>query len=102
MHCNPVLPAHSLELISPITGLNTNTGNAPPNRGAWTNDFLRDLLYAVFLSGDGNFHLQSMARCKDLKSDPSLFGDSGAWVPYGTYHSYKKAAENGQSKFEVI
>jgi hypothetical protein len=53
-----------------------------------------DLLFATFLSGDGNFHLQLMQKCKSLLEEPSLFGDLGAWVPYEVYDNYVKAAKN--------
>jgi len=65
---------------------------------------IRDLLFAVFLSGDGNFHLQSLIHVKDLLQDPSLFGDAGIWVPYKVYQSYVKAANgfSGTSKVESL
>jgi hypothetical protein len=52
----------------------------------------RDLLYAVFYSGDGNFHLQSKLRSKTLAEDPSMFSDSGFFAPYSTYQNYVKTA----------
>ena len=51
----------------------------------------RDLLYAVFLSGDGNFHAQLKTHCKSLQSDPSLFGDAGVFAPQETYENYTRA-----------
>jgi hypothetical protein len=53
----------------------------------------RDLLFAVFLSGDGNFHLQSKLRCKDLKVDPALFGDSAFFTPTLRTQNYIEAAK---------
>jgi hypothetical protein len=53
----------------------------------------RDLLFVVFLSGDGNFHLQSKLRCKDLKVDPALFGDSAFFTPILTTQNYIEAAK---------
>jgi hypothetical protein len=47
-----------------------------------------DLLFAVFLSGDGNFHLQLMGRTKSLQDDPSVFGDAGVFSHFKTYHNY--------------
>jgi hypothetical protein len=56
--------------------------------------FYRDFLYATFLSGDGNFHLQLFANKSDLFKDPSVFGDHGAWTPYLVSKKYIKAAGN--------
>jgi hypothetical protein len=50
--------------------------------------FHRDLLFAVFLSGDGNFHMQLMSRSKPLFQDPSYFGDAGVFAEYSRYHNY--------------
>ena len=62
----------------------------------------RDLLFAVFLSGDGNFHLQLLLRAKGLAEDPSLFSDAGVWVPCETYENYVRAAQEGRSPREVV
>lgn len=51
-----------------------------------------ELLYSTFLSGDGNFHLQLMLRCKDLFWDPSLFGDSAFFTPIGATTNYINSA----------
>ena len=40
-------------------------------------------------------------HCKDLISDPSLFGDSGAWSNYETYQKYVRAASSQKIPSEV-
>jgi hypothetical protein len=35
-----------------------------------------------------------MQKAKSLLVDPSLFGDSGAWVPYKVCRDYVRAAQN--------
>lgn len=53
----------------------------------------RDLLYAKFLMGDGNFHLQLRLLSKGLDRDPSFFGDSGFWANETLAREYRKHAE---------
>jgi hypothetical protein len=52
-----------------------------------------NLLHGLFLSGDGNFHMQSKIHCKDVYSDPSLFGDSALFAPHALLQNYIEAAK---------
>jgi hypothetical protein len=56
--------------------------------------FYRDLLFATFYSGDGNFHLQSKLRSKSLTSDPSVFGDAGFFSPFSVFQNYVRIAQS--------
>ncbi|KAG8929550.1 hypothetical protein FRC01_004157 [Tulasnella sp. 417] len=63
--------------------------NLPPN---WQDDPLKQLHYARFLSGDGNFKLQRVARKSNSIETPlhhrSMLGDAGFWVPEETLIKY--------------
>lgn len=52
----------------------------------------RQLHYARFLCGDGNFKLQRLAKRKSSRHDPlvqeSMFGDGAFWAPQGILDSY--------------
>jgi hypothetical protein len=61
----------------------------------------RDLLYTCFLSGDGNFHMQSRLQVKDQDKDPSFFGDAGFFVPVKLYHEYFNEADKLQHHQKV-
>jgi hypothetical protein len=61
----------------------------------------RDLLHALFLSGDGNFHMQSKIHCKDIYADPSLFGNSAMFAPYALLQNYIEDAKKFRPKPKV-
>lgn len=58
---------------------------------------LRQLHYARFLSGDGNFKLQRVARKQNSIEPPvkhkSMLGDAGFWVPEDTLSTYMGSGE---------
>ncbi|KAG9031330.1 hypothetical protein FS837_003010, partial [Tulasnella sp. UAMH 9824] len=61
--------------------------NLPPN---WDLDRMKQLHYARFLAGDGNFKLQRLAKRGSSKSEgsKSLLGDGGFWVSESTFQRY--------------
>jgi hypothetical protein len=62
---------------------------------------IRDLIYSVFLSADGNFHQQLRLGVKDQGEDPSYFGDAGFFVPTKLYQDYMQVAESLKSDDKV-
>ncbi|KAG8925800.1 hypothetical protein FRC01_009690 [Tulasnella sp. 417] len=58
--------------------------NLPHN---WERDPLKQLRYAQFLSGDGNFKLQHLSK-HSTSAQSSLFGDGGFWVPDSVFSRY--------------
>ncbi|KAG9041944.1 hypothetical protein FS837_011550 [Tulasnella sp. UAMH 9824] len=61
--------------------------NLPSN---WDLDRMKQLHYARFLAGDGNFKLQRLAKRGSSKSEgsKSLLGDGGFWVSASTFQNY--------------
>ncbi|KAG9014679.1 hypothetical protein FRB90_005207 [Tulasnella sp. 427] len=59
---------------------------------SWESDPLCQLRYSRFLSGDGNFKLQRLAKRKSSKNDPtfyqSLLRNGAFWAPKDEFHSY--------------
>lgn len=51
---------------------------------------IRDLLYAFFLQGDGNFHQQLKTNAPQKEEGPSLLGESGFWAPEKHFETYIK------------
>lgn len=55
------------------------------------------LLYALFLSGDGNFHLHrrdnqvGASEAAQLRAR-SMIGDAGFWAPKATFQTYISAS----------
>lgn len=62
---------------------------------------VRELLYSVCISGDGNFHLQSKASAKDVLQDPSFFSNSAFFVNYENYTKYTAQAQRIKEKKQV-
>jgi len=62
---------------------------------------IRKLLNVAVISGDGNYHLHSMIRVKNLLADPSVYGDHGFFVPYRDARHYTEWADNHGSNRKV-
>lgn len=48
----------------------------------------RKLLYGLFISGDGNFHLQRRRNKAGASLQESFFGDGGFWAPQTLFDAY--------------
>jgi hypothetical protein len=91
----------------PEPGVNLKPGwENDPNRSVLLRDLkrlslaellVRDLLYVIMLSGDGNFHLQSYSRYGGEHQSPSIYGDFGFWVPYEIARKYTEWADSQKS-----
>ena len=53
------------------------------------------------LSGDGNFHLQSLSHVDNEHVNPSVFGDFGFWVPYEIAKKYTEWADSNKNYAHV-
>ncbi|KIO20783.1 hypothetical protein M407DRAFT_29579 [Tulasnella calospora MUT 4182] len=82
------------ELCVPCPACPSPGENLPPN---WQDDPLKQLHYAKFLSGDGNFKLQRVARQQSSVDPPlrhkSMLGDAGFWVPEETLSKHTGSSE---------
>lgn len=52
----------------------------------WINN--RELLFALFIQGDGNFHLQQKQMAPNAFQNPSLIGDWGFWPAEDVFNEY--------------
>ncbi|KAG8942299.1 hypothetical protein FRC03_003364 [Tulasnella sp. 419] len=66
----------------------------------WRDDPNAALLYALFVSGDGNFHLQHRAGRKNLAEDPSFIGIAGYWADQIMFDRYVGARDPPSARKE--
>lgn len=61
-----------------------------------------DLLYAGYLSGDGNFHLQLQADRPSMVKNPSMVGDAGHFANERLFRAYIANRKQTISKAERV